>query len=181
MKGSLACAMHFETITSKAGDITVHEDESLKCNMETRVQSPEKVAYFFLSGALNVTRVHQSHYRKICLSKEGCQDSSVATVTRATGWMIRGSKHRHGQELFFLWFWSPPSLQFSSYLGSIPGAERRCTVDHSPLLVSELRMSGAIPLLPLHALIPRTGTTLPILPVHRFSKKCAKHLNKSVE
>jgi len=122
MKGSLACAMHFETITSKAGDITAQEDESFKYNMQTRVQSPEKVVYFFLSCALNVTRVHQSYYRKICLSKEGCRDSSVATVTRATGWMIRDSKHRHGQELFF--FGSGAHRSSSSVVTWVPSQDQ---------------------------------------------------------
>jgi hypothetical protein len=39
--------------------MTAQEDESLNA-MKTRVQSPEKVVYLFLSDALNVTREHQS-------------------------------------------------------------------------------------------------------------------------
>ena len=56
--------------------------------------------------------------------------------------------------------WGQPSILFSGYVGCFPrllhlGHE----VDH--VLASRLRMSGAIPLLPLYAFMALTGTTSP--------------------
>jgi hypothetical protein len=56
--------------------------------------------------------------------------------------------------------WGPPILLFSGYVGCVPGVKQLGhEVDH--LRTSRLRMSGAIPLLPLYAFMALTGTTSP--------------------
>ena len=58
--------------------------------------------------------------------------------------------------------WGPPNgYQCSFWRVNRPGRY----VDHSPLIPPKLRMSGAIPVLPLYAFLASTGTAL-LLPVH---------------
>jgi hypothetical protein len=77
-----------------------------------------------------------------------------------TDWKIRGSVPGR-PKTFFSSPKDPPSLLFLWYRGSFAGlqtAGRKLTTHHH--LVPRLRMSGAIPLLPLYAVMARAGTTL---------------------
>jgi hypothetical protein len=68
----------------------------------------------------------------------------------ATGWTVRGSNPGEWAEVFRSRPdrpWGPPSLVYN---GSFPGVKRLGRgADHPPLLAPSLRMSGAIPLLPI--------------------------------
>jgi hypothetical protein len=79
-----------------------------------------------------------------------CQGSNLGTVKRFF------SSPEHPDRL-----WGPPSLLFNGYRGYFPKIKRPWRdVDHSRL-APKLRISGAIPLLPLCAITASTGTTLP--------------------
>jgi len=55
----------------------------------------------------------------------------------------------------------PPSSLFSGYLVFFPGVKLLgCEVDHSPASSVEVKMSGALPLLPLHVFVGQTETAL---------------------
>jgi len=78
------------------------------------------------------------------------------------GWTVQGSNPGRGQRLFSSpnhpdWLWGPPSLLFSGNKCSFPGVKLPgCeSTDLHPLL--SLRMSGAIPLLPLYVFLACTG------------------------
>jgi len=80
----------------------------------------------------------------------------------------------------FIWkhlpyqLWRPPSLQFREYwwLFMWRWIGRRVVLTTCLHLLSKLRVSGAILLLPLHALITRKGT---ISPVHRTPSALLSH------
>jgi hypothetical protein len=71
--------------------------------------------------------------------------------------MIQGLNASRGRRFFLSpncqnWFWGPPSLLFKGYQGSFPGVKwqvLKLTTHLHP--VPRLRMSRAIPLLPLYA------------------------------
>jgi hypothetical protein len=80
-----------------------------------------------------------------------------------------GSESRQGQQIFFFYpknrperLWSVPNLLFNVYRRSFPGLKWQVReVDHSLPSSAELRMSGAMPLLPLYVFMSWTGTTSP--------------------
>jgi hypothetical protein len=83
-----------------------------------------------------------------------CWNRSIAV---GIGWMVRGSSPGRGKSFF-----SPPNLLLNGYRDSFPGQSGRdvnLTSHHH--LVPNLRMSAAIPLLPLCAFM--VWRTLPLL------------------
>ena len=83
----------------------------------------------------------------------------------ATGWTVRGS-NPGGGEIFRTCpdrAWGPPSLLYNGH-GSFPGVKsgRGVTLTPHPLLVPCSKKGRAIPLLPLWAVRPVQGCTLPL-------------------
>jgi len=66
------------------------------------------------------------------------------------------SNPKHPEQL-----WGLPSSLFSGYLVFFPGVKwLGCEFDHSPASAVEVKMSRALPLLPLHVFVGQTGTAL---------------------